>query len=173
MGYIHDSGMVMFLQADTCRGYGGTWTNIVDDDFLYLQRSASDAVSRLYIPIELPHQNTNTTRGVRISSIDIWYTIATGAMDELTATLNLTTLLIGRTEAFEAADCEHLAFTYDTDHDLAIERRALSSHKMTLTLDTALWLPGTKMLAVLLYMDNSATSVFQYFAARVNYTFRI
>jgi hypothetical protein len=44
---------------------------------------------------------------------------------------------------------------------------------MTLTLDTPIWLDNDVATFVKVDMDNSATSVFNLFGARANYTLRM
>ena len=65
-----------------------------------------------------------------------------------------------------------LSFTYDTGHDTAPERLTLDEHKMTLTLDTPIFLDDDDELLVALSFDAAATSVLTFFGGRVNYTFR-
>jgi hypothetical protein len=169
-GYVHDTSMSLFIPPADMLKTAGTWTDTVGGVAnTYMQRrTAADATAIIVIPIAIP-QNSVALKGGYIKSIDIWYNVTTAAMDAVTALLTRATLP-ATGAAFGAVAAP--AFTYDTGHDTAAERLTLDEHKMTLTITTPFWLDDDDELYVELTIDAAATSLFDLYGARANYTFR-
>ena len=172
MGYIHDTGMCVYLPPEICQvdDEASTWSDEDASGVWSKDRAAADGSFYLKIPALVPHQNSTADKGSRPTSIDIWYQVLTTALDSLAADIQLETL-----PAHGAAwgTMVAQAFTYDSYHDTAGERITVAAHKMTLTLDSPDWIDNTRMLLVQLTVDAAATSVFKYMGARVNYTLRV
>lgn len=169
MGYIHDTAMSKFLGPEEAQFSAGTWTDSVATNVWSKNRSAADAAFVIKIPIKL-NQNSASYKGSKLASINIWYEVATAAMDSVAATI-YKAALPADSAAFAAPVSQ--SFTYDTGHDTAAERIDVDEHKMTLTLDTPIWLDDDDEAYVELSCDAAATSVFKYFGARANFTLRI
>jgi len=172
MGYIHDTGMCIFLPPETSQidDEVAAWPDEGSANVWSKDRAAADGAFVIKIPVLLPHQNSTASRGSRVTSIDIWWGVTVAALDSLAADIQLLTLP-ATGGAWGAAAAQ--TFTYDTYHDTAGERITTGYHKMTLTLDTPDWISNTKCLIVQLTVDAAATSVFKYYGSRVNYTLRV
>ena len=102
--------------------------------------------------------------------MDIWYKIATADPTAFTALLYKETLPAD-TVAFSAPSAQTV--TYDADHDTEAERYAQADHKMTMTLSTPIWVDDDANVFVELDVTAHADTVFDFVAARFNYTWRI
>jgi hypothetical protein len=169
MGYVHDTAMVQAIHPNEAMKSAGTWTDSEASDVWYIRRTAADATFNLRIPIKLP-SNSVALKGAKLVSIELFYTIATAAMDSVAATIYQT--IFPADGAAAAASTSH-AFSYDTGHDTAAERIDVDEHKMTLTLTTPVWIDDDDLFFVELACDAAATSVFDFFGAKINYTLRV
>jgi hypothetical protein len=169
MGYVHDTSISRFIQAIECLSSAGTWTHTVGSNLWTMVRTAADVAFTVMIPVQLPVQSSVALKGAYLKSVDIWYKVATGALDAAAATMYKMTL------AADGAACttEAVTTTYDTGHDAAAERIDVDEHKMTLTITTPFWVDDGEAVYVELVCDPAANSVFSLIGARANFTLRI
>jgi hypothetical protein len=146
----------------------GTWTETVTSNVWSDVRTAANATWVTMIPIYLP-QSSSYHQGSYLVSIDIWYKVATEALDSLAATIYKATLPADGA-AYGAPSS--LDFTYNSGKDTAGERAEVDESKMTLTLDTPIWLDDDDQVYVELAGDGGANGVFEIFGARANFTLR-
>jgi hypothetical protein len=169
MGYIHDTNMMYFVPPSQAGGSNGTWTHTLDGTHWKLHRAASSGTFYLAVPFALPHQNTAENRGSRVQTIRIYYSVSDADLTSLTPEFNLETLPTGA--EFDAPT--NPTFSYDSAHDSANERKAQGDHVMTLTLTTAVWLSGLTSLRVDLCCVAPASTLFDFWGAKIDYTLRI
>lgn len=170
MGYVHDTSLCSLMQCHEAQFSAGTWTATVSSNIWSMNRTAADAAFVIKIPLRLPVQSSAALKGAYLKSIDIWWQVATAAMDALSAAI-VKMVLPANGDA--PAAVETPAFSYDSGHDTANERLTADEHKMTLTLTTPFWVDDDDLVYVELSCDAAATSVFKYFGARANFTLRV
>jgi hypothetical protein len=169
MGYVHDTAMSVFIPPETAQYVTGTWTDTVATNVWSMNKTATDETATVKIPVPIP-QNSVALKGSKLVSVDIWFSVATAALDALAAVLYKATLPAdGAAFAAPAAQTT----TYDTGHDTAAERIDVDEHKMTLTITTPFFLDDDDEVYVEVSVDAAATSVFAYYGARANFTLRI
>ncbi|MCC7361226.1 MAG: hypothetical protein IT317_17200 [Anaerolineales bacterium] len=170
-GYVHDTSMSLAIHPNQVMKSAGTWTEVETSvaDVWALRRSAADATCNVRIPVLLP-SNSAAQKGAYLKSVDVYYTVATAALDSLAAAIYETNLPADGAAAVAAT--AH-AFSYDSGHDTAPERIDVDEHAMTLTLTTPVWLDAGDLFHVEVALDAAATSVFDFLGARVNYTLRL
>jgi hypothetical protein len=167
-GYVHDTHMSQFLPFSLFSHSAGTWTATVASNVWYARRSAADAAATTRIPVLLP-SNSSGNKGAYLTSIDIFYRVATAALDALQADLYKMTLPANGALQTVAA----VTTTYDAGHDSAAERITVDEHTLTLTLTTPVWVDNDEELFVEVVVDNAATSLLDFFGARANFTLRL
>jgi len=170
MGYVHDTQMRQFIPPFMCGKTAGTWTPTIASNVVGDVRTAADASFTLLIPIALP-SNATDLKGAYLTSIDVWYKIATAAADDFTTVeLEKMTLPASGTAVSGAA----VTVTIDTGHDTAAERKAIGdAHKMTVTLSTPEWIDEDEVFYLQLVVDAAATTAFTFYGARANFTLRV
>ncbi len=172
MGYVHDTQTTVFIPPTMCHYVTGTWSDAAGSvaNTICKSKAAADNTGVVTIPIATILQNAAALKGSKIVSIDIWWEVLTAAMDAVTAAIYKATLpATGADFAAPAA----VTFDYDSDHDTAGKRLTLDEHKMTLTLDTPIWLDHDDLLTVQITFDAAATSALTFFGARANFTLRL
>lgn len=170
-GYVHDTAMSQAIHPNQVMKSAGTWTEVETSvaDVWALRRTAADATCNVRIPVLLP-SNATAQKGAYLKSVDVYYTVATAALDSLAAAIYETNLPADGAAA--GAATSH-AFSYDSGHDTAPERIDVDEHALTLTLTTPVWLDAGDLFHVELAIDAAATSVFDFLGARLNYTLRL
>ncbi len=168
MGYVHDTAMSQLTPLKLVTTTVGTWAMTAASNLWTLNKSAADNTSVLHIPVCLPG-NSAQLKGAYLKSINIWWNNATADLDALSAAIQKVSLP-GQAGTHSASA---LTFAYDADHDSAAKRITQALHKMTLTLDTPVWVDNDDDLYVELTVDAATTSVVKLIAARANYTLRI
>ncbi len=170
MGYIRDDGMVLFAGPDDCLASGGTWADTMDGSWIWSRRrSAAAAPFWLAVQAKLL-QHADTLKGSYLTSIDLYYKIGAAAMTSLAAKVYLVTMPANG--AAFAAPVEQ-DFTYDTGHDAAAERVTADEHKMTLTLDTPIWIAEDELVQVQLAVSAPGTAVFDWYGAAFHFSLRL
>jgi hypothetical protein len=167
-GYVHDTHMSQFLPFSLFSHSAGTWTATVASNVWYARRSAADAAATTRIPVLLP-SNSAGNKGAYLTSVDVFYRVGTAALDALQADLYKMTL--GADGALQTVAA--VTTTYDAGHDSAAERIDVDEHSLTLTLSTPAWVDSDEEYFVEVVVDNAATSVLDFFGARVNFTLRL
>jgi hypothetical protein len=161
--------MRYFVPPSLAGGINGTWTQVNDGTYWYLNRAAASGTLYLSIPIAVPHQNTVSNRGSRFTSLEVYYQVSDAPLTSLAVEFNLQELPAGA----EFAEPTNPAFTYDTSHDTAGERITEGNHTMTLTLSSILWLAGTQYLRADLIAVADASAIFRFWGAMLHYTLRV
>lgn len=170
MGYVHDTDMSQFIPPGDFEMLAGTWTMSAASDLVHRARSAADAVFTALIPLPILGNSTGI-RGAFLKSIDVWYEIGTAAADDF-ATVELIKLVLAADDIVPVASKP--AITLDAAHDTAAERRAVDNdHRMTITLNTPVWVLHTDAYWLSLVVDCAATTVFKFYGARVNFDLRM
>jgi hypothetical protein len=167
-GYVHDTHMSQFVPFSLFSHSAGTWTATVASNVWYARRTAADAASTTRIPVLLP-SNSSGNKGAYLTSVDVFYRVATAALDALQADLYKTTLPANGALQTVAA----VTTTYDSGHDSAAERVTVDEHTLTLALTTPVWVDNDEELFVEVVADNAATSLLDFFGARANFTLRL
>jgi hypothetical protein len=161
--------MTQFIDPADVMFSAGTWTDTQATNVWSKNRTAADAAFNIKIPIKLL-QNSAALKGSKLVSIDIWWVVATAALDSLTAAIYKATLPAnGAAHAAPATP----AFSFDTGHDTGPERLTLDEHKMTLTITDPAFMDDDDVWFVELQADAAATSVFKFHGARANFTLRV
>jgi len=171
MGYVHDTQMSKFLEANRAMKSAGTWTEkeTATADVWCIERTAADGTFNLRIPVEL-EGNSDGKKGCRLEKISVWYVVKVAALDALAAKIYKVTM---QGDGGELVAGSELAFGYDAGHDAANERVDVDEHVMTLTLEEPVWIGAGESVFVELAVDAAATSVFEYLGAKVDYTLRL
>jgi hypothetical protein len=165
MGYVVDAELSQFTSPFECGYSAGTWTPTLASNVWTNVRTAADASFSVAIPVKLlGHQRGY--RGGKLTSIDVWYSIATAAADDF-ATVSLEKMALTATGS--AVTGAAVTTTIDTGHDTAAERKATGNHKMTVTLTTAEWVDEDEAFVLTLTVDAAATTVFALAGARANF----
>ncbi len=167
---IHNTHVSQFIPPTLFHCVTGTWTEVAGQvtDTICKHVAATDEVATVNIPITIP-SNSIGLQGAKLASIEIDYEILVAACDAVTAVVNKVTRGADGAVAVVAAQ----DFTYDTGHDAAAERYDVDQHKMTLTLDTPLWIDNDVYVLVELTFDKAATTTVDLLAAVANFTLRI
>ncbi len=170
-GYVHDTSMSQWFGPGAAHYVNGTWTDVAGAtaNTVCKSKAAGDNTAVVTIPISLP-QNGAAQKGAYLRSIDVYYIVATAALDACSALVHKLTLP-AHAAAWGAATAQ--SFTYDAGHDAAAERITVDEHKMTLTLDTPIWLDDDDVAQVQVTFDAAATSALTFYGARANYTLRL
>jgi hypothetical protein len=171
MGYVHDTQIAQFIPPTICHFVTGAWTDAAGAtaNTIAKVKAAADETATVTIPIVIP-SNAAALKGSKLVSIDIWWEVATAALDALSANIFLVTL---PANGSAAAAPESQTFTYDTGHDTGAERITLDEHKMTLTITTPFWIDDDQYVSVGLSVNAAATSVFRLLGAVAHFTTRI
>jgi hypothetical protein len=172
MGYVHDTHTTVFIPPTLCHYVTGTWSDAAGSitGTLCKSKAAADNTAVVTIPVATLPQNSSALKGSLIKSIDVYWEVLTAAMDAVTAAINKAVL---PANGADFAAVTSISFSYDASHDTAAKRLTLDEHKMTLTLDTPLWLDDDDVLLVEITFDAATTSALTFFGARVNCTVRL
>ena len=170
MGLVHDTHMTQYIPPTLFHCATGTWTLAAGAVAGTIAKhvAATDESSVVTIPVVLP-SNSVALKGTKLASIEIDFEILIAACDAMAAVVNKVTRGADGAVAVVAAQ----TFTYDTGHDGASERIDVDQHKMTLTLDTPIWLDNDVYVLVELTFDKAATTTLDMLAAVANFTLRV
>ena len=170
MGYVHDTHMSQYIPPGAMHYVTGTWSDAAGQvaGTIVKKKAATDETATVNIPITVP-SNSSSQKGSYLVSVEIDFEVLTAALDAMSATINKVTR--GADGAVAVVDTQ--TFTYDTGHDSAAERIDVDQHKMTLTLDTPIWIDNDEYVLVALSVNAAATSVFDMLAAVANFTLRL
>ena len=169
MGYVNLTDISQFIPATQFSFTAGTWTPTLSTYLVSMVKSAADEGVTAFIPISLPASNIGL-QGAKLVSIDVWYKVATAALDDFATVALHKQNLFANAVAVTGALIDTAA---DTDHNLAAERLAVGDHKMTITLNNPDFLDKNKGYYLSLVMDAAATSDLTFFGAQVNFILRI
>ena len=161
--------MSQFIPPTLFHAVTGTWTQAagaVTNTIAY-HCAATDETTVVNIPVTIP-SNSIGLQGGYLKSIEIDFEILIAACDAVDALVNKITRGADGAVAVVAAQ----DFSYDAGHDTAAERYDVDQHKMTLTLDTPIWLDNDEYVLVELTIDKAATTTLDMLAAVANFTLR-
>lgn len=164
---IHNTRMSKWIPASDVVKSAGTWTTTYSTNKVFDRRTAADAAFNLFVTLDLFH-NSADLQGTRLSSIDVFYNITTGAADDF-ATVELNKQSLSSVGAHTAAA---VTTTIDAAHDTANERKATGEHKMTITLSTPEWCDDDELFVLYMVVDAAANTVFDLVGVRANFTFK-
>ena len=169
MGYVTDLSLSQFVSPFKCAFSAGTWTPTFSSEVITNVRTAADVNFDVYIPLELPGSEA-LNQGAKITSIDVWYIVATAALTDFTDWYLIKTALPADSAA---ATGEALAQSMDTAHDSSTECRAVDEHKATMTPTIPFYLEDGYAYYIKFTVDPAATSVFSLLGAQINYELRL
>lgn len=98
---IHNTHLSQWFPANTIAKTAGTWTPTLASNVASDVRSAADANFTLLAPIALPG-SANLRNGARLKSVDVFYKVATAALDDF-ATVELERVTLPAGQAAPAA----------------------------------------------------------------------
>ena len=169
-GYVMSKTISWWIPFSDFVHNSGTWTPTVGPvaNTYMTRRTAAAATSITVIPLN-PLMDSVASHGFYLTSIDLWFEYTTAAPTSLDALIWKNTLGIDTAVHVAAA----VAFSYDTGHDTAAEGENVDQHKMTLTLTTPVWIDNDELFFVELTSVNAATTLLDFYGARVNGTLRL
>jgi len=147
----------------------GTWTPTLATNLISDVRTAADTSFNLFIPLQLPGSEVQL-QGAKIKSVDVWYKVATSALDSFDDVVVTQQTLSATGVAVAGAA---IASSCDAAHDSDAERKATGDHKMTVTITTPIFIEKNTAYILRLGANAGASTVFTLFGAQVNYTLRI
>lgn len=169
-GYVHDTAVSFWIGYARFTHNSGTWTMTVGPVAnTYMSRRTAAAATSITVIQIVPLQNSNASKGFYLTSVDIWFEYTTAAPTTLDALIWKNTLGADTAVLVAAA----VPFSYDTGHDTAGERDNVDQHKMTLTLTTPVWIDNDDIYFVELTSVNAASTVLDFYGARINGTLRL
>jgi hypothetical protein len=169
-GYVHDTSMTQYIPPTVFHLVTGTWTHAAGSvtDTIAVLNAAADATTTCNIPVILP-SNGAAQKGAYLRAVEIDYEVLTAACDAVSVVFNKVTRGADGADAVVAAQ----TFTYDSGHDTAGERIDVDEHRMTVTLDTPIWIDEDEYVLIELTLDRAATSVVHLLGAFARYTLRL
>ncbi len=170
-GYVHDTAVSQFIGPMEFTYVTGTWAAIAGAvaNTVCMHKAQADNTGVITGLIAIP-QNGASYKGAYLKSIDVWWEDRTLAMDAVTAAIYKATLP-ATGDAFAAPAA--VTFAYDSGHDTAPKRLTLDQHKMTLTITTPFWLAADDLVELVITADAGATSDFDFYGCRANFTLRL
>lgn len=169
MGYVTLKKVNQFIPPIQIAKSAGTWTPTVAGNLVVEQRTA--AAEGFYIVIPITLFGSELSQGARIKSVDIWYKVGTVAMAGMASVTVKKLTLNDDTEAVESAD--YTAITLDAGHDTEAERKAVATHKMTVSFTGKPFLNNDEALQVVLSCEGALTSAFTLYGAQANFELRL
>ena len=170
MGYVSLQNVNQFISPFQISKSAGTWTPTLAGHLVCDLRTAAASGYYLLIPITLP-ESVKKKQGTKIKSVDVWYKIGTAAMAGMASVTVKKQTLAADTVAVSGAD--YTDITLDADHDTETKRKAIASHKMTVTFDNEPYLDKDEALFIVLSCEGAATSVFTLLGAQANFELRM
>lgn len=156
--------MSNFVSPSNALHSAGTWTPTNASNMWYARRTAADATWVSKLPIIADE----TPLPIKLVSVDIYWIVTALAMDAVAAVLYRRPLPKNGVAAGAAVV---IATSYDAGHDTAPERLTLDEHVMRLTLTAPEYLSSGFEYYVELSCDAGATSVFDLYGWRANFSF--
>jgi len=170
MGYVHDTHFAQHIHVLEWQFTTGTWTIAEGSNIIAATKTDGDESSTILIPIVTP-SNEIALKGAKLKSIDIFYSIATAALDAFDpATIILSKMTLPATGS--AVSGAAVTETKDTAHDTDAENLAIDDHKLTVTITTPEWVDDGDMYWLEMILDFAATSVLKFYGAVAHYDLR-
>ena len=169
MGYVNVTDISQFIPPAEILKTAGTWTPTIASNVVSDVRTAADAEFTLLVPLTLPGSLVGL-QGAKIISIDVWYKIATAAADDF-ATVAIHKVALNADTVAVAGTAPTVSI--DAAHDTAAERKAVATHKMTVSLASEVFVDKNVAYWLSMVVDAHANTVFTLYGAQVNYTLRL
>ena len=170
MGYVTLQNVNQFISPFQISKSAGTWTPTLAGHLVCDLRTAGAAGFYVLIPITLPG-SINDNQCAKLKSVDVWYKIGKAAMAGMASVTVKKQTLAADTVAVTGADFTDI--TLDADHDSEAKRKAVASHKMTVTFDNQPYLDNDEALFIVMSCEGAATSVFTLLGAQANFELRM
>lgn len=172
MGYIHDAQMKLWMPPELLGVSDGlaSWAMDFDGVAWARQRPAAGAGAWQARLALTPPCNSRPSRGARPLSVELWYSVSGSALSDCAAAVEKYSLP-AHGAAWSAAVA--IPFTYDGDHDSAVERGALGDHCMTLSISAPAWIAAGEAWQVRLSGAAALATVVRIYGALLNYTLRL
>ena len=169
MGYTNLTDIAQFIPPFAAVKTQGTWTPTLATNVITDVRTADATAFTVMVPLPLLGSQVGL-QGAKIVSIDVWYRIATAAATDF-ATVSLVRQFHRPHEL--SAQAEVIPTTLDTAHDSAAKRLAMQHHKMTVNIDTPIFVPKTRPYYLVMVVDPHANTVFSLVGFQANLTLRL
>ena len=170
MGYVTLQNVNQFITPFQISKSAGTWAPTLAGHLVCDLRTAAASGYYLLIPITLPG-SINNNQCAKLKSVDVWYKVGTAAMAGMATVTVKKQTLAADTVAVTGAD--YTDITLDADHDTETKRKAVASHKMTVTFDNQPYLDNDEALFIVISCEGAATSVFTLLGAQANFELRM
>ena len=166
--FEHTEGRI-WVDACNVRVQGGTWTCTAGTNLMFLRLTAADATVDLIVPLHVIGQTTSG-KGYKITAIRIFYDWDVVGSIGITPAIYLLTMPATGAQTTGTAP----AFTYDTSHDVYLERITADEHTMVLTITSPVWntAAGTHN-QLRLTVDGNGTSVLDFYGVEIDFTFNM
>lgn len=130
-------------------------TRVGQNDYTLVKTGDGDEQFSYYSFFAQPFLVTDSSRGFKLKSINVMYSVDTADLDDCKVYVDKVTY------AAAGATTSAVTTTYDTAHDTAAERKAIGNHSMTITVSS----PATantvnQFYRVEIEADANNTSVF-------------
>jgi hypothetical protein len=168
MGYTHINNASIFVPPVNFTKSSGAWSLIFSSEVTQESRAASDTPLNILIPLNFQGGEARY-QGVKIQSIDIYYTIGTADFTSFNTVEVCKQSLPANGVAHSGAE---VPSTIDADHDTSAERVVQGTHKMTITITNPVYIQDDEFWYVYLATDPAATSVISLYGAQVHFTLR-
>jgi len=167
---MHNTHVSQYIPPTLFHCVTGTWTEAAGQvtGTIVKHVAATDESSVVTIPVTIP-SNSVGLQGAYLKSVEIDFEILVAACDALAAVVNKVTRGSDGADAVVAAQ----TFSYDAGHDSAAERIDVDEHRMTLTLETPIWIDNDEYVLVEITADKAATTTMDFLAAVANFTLRM
>lgn len=169
MGYVNITDISQFISPLEITKILGTWTPTISSNIISDVRTAAAADTTLLIPAVLPGSSI-ALQGAKLESFDVWYRIATAEPTGFTVALNRVNL---NAHAAAVTGTNITAISFDTNHDTPAKRYAEAHHRMTVSLDTPVFINHIHAYWLSCVIACHANTVLTLFGARANYTLRL
>ncbi len=171
MGYTYDTQMSQFINPAAIIKTAGTWTDSASGGVVKSVRTAAAATFNLIVPVEI-ESNAAALKGCRLKSIEVYYNVATAALNSVTTVELQKTILPA---SFTANATSGITPTVNMDglNDTSAKRLTVGDHALFAGLAGAVWIDDNDAYYLYLTFDAAAGTVFTLYGARINYEFRI
>jgi hypothetical protein len=166
---MNNTHMSQFIPPSQIQKSAGTWTPTLSTHLVSDVRSAASAGFNLFIPIPVP-SNSEYRAGSKLVSIDVLWKNATADLSNCATVSLKKQTLSAHGSAVTGAD---VAVTVDTNNDTEAKRVTQADHKMTVTLDTPVYVDDDEGYVLYIAITAATSSAFQLFGAVANYQLRV
>ncbi len=170
MGYTQDPNQCAIIPPCNMQFVTGAWSDAVASNQWSKNKAAAAETTTVRIPLAGISQAIGGLKGAKLTSIDIWYEIATAAGSSFSATLYRLAAPADNTAPGAPVS---QAITFDGGHDTAAKRYAVQKHKMTLTVTTPAYCAADDVYFVEMGIGCAAGTLLSIKEARANFILRM